>query len=102
MKKFTLYVGLNDKDTKKRKVATKKAREIVQNVLLGNVDGYTISEAEGLYRHESGEITIEKTMRIELLFVEKEQVKAIVGALKKQLNQESVAVQEETIISELW
>ena len=102
MKKFTLYVGLNDKDTKKQKVATKKAREIVQNVMLGNVDGYTISEAEGLYRHESGEITIEKTMRIELLFVEKEQVKTIVDALKKQLNQESIAVQEETIISELW
>ena len=56
----------------------------------------------GLETPDSGEIIIEKTMRIELLFVEKEQVKTIVGALKKQLNQESVAVQEETIVSELW
>lgn len=102
MKKYTLYVGLNDKDTKTQIIETSKAMEMVQFILLNKVDGATIFQAQGLYKHNNGSFVIENTLRIELMFVEHEQVKSIVDTLKDVLNQESVAVQVEEIDSQLW
>ena len=101
MKKYTLYLGLNDKDSKVQEIATLEAYKMVNNLLMNLCDGATIFEADGLYKHESGEIVVEKTLRIELLFVELETVKKIVETLKVLFNQESIAVQTQTIESEL-
>ena len=68
---------------------------------MSYTSGATIFEANGIYRHNNGEFTIEKTLRIELLFIEKEQVMEIVNELKRVFNQESIAIQEQTISSEL-
>jgi uncharacterized lipoprotein YmbA len=102
MDKFTLYLGLNDKDTKTQLVSTLEAYKVINNVLLQYVDGATIFEARGIYKHDDGTFTTENTFRIELLFVETETVKEIVKVLKAMLNQESIAVQHEIVESELW
>lgn len=102
MKKFILYVGLNDKDTKTQKIDTLEAYKMVENTITKKTDGYTISEAKGYYRHEDGTITIENTLRIEMLFVTRELVKEFVNTLKVMLNQEAIAVEELTVTSELW
>ena len=101
MKKFTLYVGLNDKDTKTQKISTLDAYKMVENVVIKKTDGYTIGEAKGYYRHQDGTVTIENTLRIEMLFVDRELVKEFADTLKLMLNQESIAVEETTIKSEL-
>jgi hypothetical protein len=102
MNKYTLYVGLNDKDSKVQLISTLEAYKMINNVLLQYVDGATIYEARGIYKHDDGTFTTENTLRIELLFVERETVKTIVDTLKKMLNQESIAVQHEVVESELW
>ena len=103
IEKYTLYVGLNDKDSKIQKVNTVEAYKIIENLLLNlNVEGATIFEAKGLYKHESGEYVIENTLRIEIMFVEKPIIKQLVDSIKLILNQESVAVQREIVESELW
>ena len=102
MKKFTLYLGLNDKDTKTQKISTLEAYKMVNTLLVNMTDGATIFEADGIYKHTDGTVVIEKTLRIELLFLEVETVKQIVKILKDLLNQESIAVQIEEINSELW
>ena len=102
MKKFTLFVGLNDKDTKKQEVSTEEARNIVNFILLNHADGATITESKGIYKHVNGAVVIENTFKIELLFIEATTVRMIVDMLKDALNQESVAVQVEEITSELW
>lgn len=102
MKKYTLYVGLNDKNTKTQLIETTKAMEMVNFILLNKVEGATIFQAKGIYKHESGDFVIENTLRIELMFVEHEEVKAIVNTLKDVLNQESIVVQIEEVNSELW
>ena len=102
VQKFTLYLGLNDKDSKTQKISTVEAYKIVSNIIAKRFDGGTIFEADGIYRHESGAIVIEKTLRIELLFAEKPAVLDFVNELKTIFNQEKIAVQEETINSELW
>ena len=101
MEKFTLYLGLNDKDTKKQEISTPEAYKVVSRLVASEFDGGTIYEARGIYRHDSGEVVEEKTLRIELLFTTIEKVRDLVGALKRIFNQESVAVQRETIVSEL-
>lgn len=102
IKKFTLYLGLNDKDSKVQEISTLEAYKIVSNLISADFDGGTIFEAKGIYKHENGTIVTETTLRIELLFAEELQVKEFVETLKKLFNQESVAVQQEIINSELW
>lgn len=101
MEKYTLYVGLNDKDTKTQKISTLEAYKIVNNILLEYTDGATIYEASGIYKHDDGTIVIEKTLRIELMFIDREIVGKIIELLKKVLNQESIVLQTEKINSEL-
>ena len=101
MKKFTLYLGLNDKDTKLQKISTIEAYKICNNILLNYTEGATIFEANGIYKHNNGEIVIEKTLRIELMFINEETIKLIVNDLKKAFNQESVIIQKNIITSEM-
>ena len=101
MKKYTLYLGLNDKDTKRQKIATLEAYKITTNLLTSYTEGATIFEANGIYKHDDGTITIEKTLKIELLFVEKTTVLSIIEELKRIFNQESIILQEDVISSEM-
>lgn len=101
MQKYTLYLGLNDKDTKKQEIAIIEAYKITTNLLTSYTDGATIFEANGIYKHNDGNITIEKTLKIELLFVEKATVLKIIDELKRIFNQEAIILQEDLIQSEL-
>lgn len=100
--KFTLFVGLNDKDSKQQDISTINAYKIVSNLITSDFGGGTISEATGIYKHEDGTIVTEITLRIELLFTTAEKVKNLVQDLKRVLNQESIAVQKDVVSSELW
>lgn len=102
MTKFTLFVGLNDKDSKQQEISTINAYKIVSNLITSSFGGGTISEATGIYKHEDGTIVTETTLRIELLFTTSEKVKNLVQDLKRVLNQESIAVQKDVVNSELW
>lgn len=102
IKKFTLYVGLNDKDTKKQEIADEAALMLIKGEVARRFGGGTIYKASGIYTHDSGEVVDENTYRIELLFAADNDVKDFVTMLKTALNQESIAVQVELINSELW
>ena len=97
MEKITLYIGLNDKDTKKQKIDTLEATKIISNLITSLCDGGTIYNATGIYRHENGEIVIENTLRIELIDPSKTALKELVSTAKTILNQESIIIQTESI-----
>ena len=100
--KFTLYVGLNDKDTKKQEYATEKAKDIITDIFAkNNITGATFIQSQGLYQYITGEKEKENTFKIELLFVNKKQVKNAVDKIKQVLNQESIAVAIDKVNSEL-
>ena len=101
MKKYVLFVGLNDKDTKAQEIPVLSAYKMAMNVINTHCDGGTISEAQGFYKHDDGTIVIENSLRVELLFVERATVLAIVNELKIILNQESIIMQSEEIQSEM-
>lgn len=102
IKKYVLFVGLNDKDTKTQKIPTLAARDIIQNIILtAGLDGATISEALGIYKHDDGQIIQEASIRIEVLFASEKQILSICKQIKTVLNQESIAVESQTITSRL-
>lgn len=102
MNKFNLYVGLNDKDTKKQEIATLEAYKVITNIIASNdVSGFTIYEANGYYIHEDKTISIEKSLKIEMMFIELDVIQNIIKDIKKALNQESIILQTEKIKSEL-
>ena len=102
MKKITLYIGLNDKDTKSQLIGTLDAYRIVNNIL--ETDS-TITECKGVYTHKDKTITVENTLEVVLLdfdnSLDKEWVLDKTGKIKVALNQESIAYQEQEIVSEL-
>lgn len=94
--------GLNDKVTKKQEIATLEAYKVVTNIIASyEVTGFTIYETSGYYIHQDKSVSIEKSLKIEIMFVELETIKAIIEQLKKVLNQESIILQTEKIKSEL-
>ena len=99
MTKYTLYIGLNDKDKKQQQIDTMEAYKIVQNVLTDPTGGGTIYSATGVYRHDNGAIVIENTLRVELVAVALEAVKKAVEMIKTVLNQESIILQTENVQS---
>lgn len=89
MIKYTLLVGLNDKDSKKQELTKVQAKKIISNIV--NLPS-TISDATGIYKHLNGQIVKEKSIRIELYndkSIDKT-IKAFIKKIKLALNQESI------------
>lgn len=102
MKRITLYIGLNDRETKTQLIGTLDAYHIVNNIL--GMDS-TITECKGIYTHEDGIITTENTLEVVLLDfdnrLDMKTIKSKTDKIKVALNQESIAYQEQEIVSEL-
>ena len=102
MKKITLYIGLNDQDSKVQEISTIDAYKVVSKIIEV---GSTITEGRGIYRHEDGTVVSEVSLVVELLdfdnTLDKGWVKNKVDQIKTILNQESVAVQYQEVDSEL-
>lgn len=101
MIRHTLFIGLNDKDSKQQEINTLDAFKIVMNLTRKYYEGGTISEAKGFYTHKDGTLTIETSLILSILFAETEKTLQLVNEIKQALNQESIALQSEDINSNL-
>ena len=101
--KFTLYVGLNDKDSRKQEITTQKAKNIISKTLADNgIEVATFLGAEGIYTYITDNKTEkENSFKIEILFANQKQIKNAVDTIKQKLNQESIAVVREKVASSL-
>ena len=98
--KTTLYIGLNDKDSRVQLIDTVEAVKIVTSLLRGvNIDGATVYNATGIYTHNDGSIVIENTLRVELFEASEADVLKGVELIKVALNQESIIVSNEIVES---
>lgn len=102
--KHTLFVGLNDKDTKKQKIDDATAQAIILQACRACGYDCTLSRCVGVYTHNDAmqPVTIvENTIKIEILFADDDKTLWLCNQLKFLLNQESIALQREQITSEL-
>ena len=94
MEKFIMYVGLNDKDTKKQEITTEKSIDIICKALANQgITDLTMQQGIGIYTHQDGTKTTETSLIITMLFVEKIQVLNAISDIKTLLNQECVALE---------
>lgn len=100
MNKYTIYVGLNDQDTKRQEIDTRDAFDTVTRIICKYTDGGTIYEARGVYKHMNGTVVVENTLRVELFDVAEKALREIIRRVKKALNQETVAVQSEQVLTQ--
>lgn len=100
--KYSLYLGLNDKDTKTQKIDTLEAYKILCNLLKSyNVEGFTVYNAHGFYMHNDGTFTTENTLKVELMFIDEKTIDNIIKQCKIIFNQESIIKQIEEVTSTL-
>lgn len=103
MKKYIITVGLNDKDSRKQKHLTSYYyRHIYRMLDYLAVDGATLTESKGYYTHDDGGRVKEKSINIELMFIEESTVRMLAKLLLKKFNQESVILAEQEINSNLY
>ena len=99
MTRYTLTIGLFDKDTKKQKISSDMALRIVSDLVVQTVGYGTIHNGHGIYTHNNGSIVIEPSI---VFFVDgendlKNKVKTLAWQIKKALNQESVMLEETAV-----
>lgn len=92
-RKYTFYVGLNDKDTYTRLVDIDEARDRLNAVAVKYVDGFTVFRAQGFWRDEKGLANGEDTLVYEFVDAEAGKVTAMLDEMLVVMNQNSILVE---------
>ena len=99
MTRYTLTIGLFDKDTKKQKISSDMAIRIVSDIVVSIIGYGTIHQGNGIYTHNDGSIVVEPSL---VYFVdgekeEESKINTLAWSIKKALNQESIMLEETTV-----
>ena len=99
MTRYTLTIGLFDKDTKRQKISSDIALKIVSDLVVQTVGYGTIYNGNGIYTHTNSQIVCEPSI---IYFVDGEEeeeskIKSLAWMIKKTLNQESVMLEESAV-----
>ena len=95
--KYTMYIGLNDKDTYTQMISYEDAEKKVSDIALKYVDGFTVLSAKGAYKDDKEVITYENSLVIQFLYVSDEQMKSIMDEVLIELNQNSILLEKQTV-----
>ena len=93
-KKYTMYLGTNDKDTLQQEIPTETMREQMHEICLKYTDGYTVSIMEGYYRDDAGDPTHEVTLVYVFFDTSLDAVKKIMDEALAKFNQTSILLEE--------
>ena len=99
MTRYTLTIGLFDKDTKRQKISSDMALKIVSDLVVQTVGYGTIHNGNGIYTHINGQIVFEPSV---IYFVDGEEeeeskIKSLAWMIKKALNQESIMMEKQQV-----
>lgn len=93
-RKYTLYIGLNDKDTFEQKFSTEDALEKANIICAKHSGGYTQFSAHGGWTNDDGTSGHENTIVYEIYDISESDLKAMLDELLKEFNQSSILVEE--------
>ena len=92
--KYTLYVGLNDKDTYEQIISTEDAIDKANHIIAEHAGGYTQMSARGGWINDDGTMGHENTLVYIIYDVSEDDLKAILDELISEFNQSSVLVEK--------
>ena len=93
--KYTLYIGLNDKDTYEQLISTEDALEKANVIVAKHAGGYTQMIAKGGWTNDDGTMGHENTMVYILYDIDEASLKAMLDELLKEFNQSSILVEKD-------
>lgn len=94
---YTMYIGLNDQDTYSQEIPTEEAIDIVSDIVLNYVEGFTVSEGQGAYKDEDGIMTYENSLILVFMDVPEADLKAMMDEIKAALNQHAILLEKHHI-----
>ncbi len=94
--KYTLYLGLNDKDTYEQIISTEEALEKANLICAKYAGGYTQLSARGGWTNDDGTLGHENTIVYLIYDISEENLKAMLDEFLKEFNQSSVLVEKES------
>lgn len=93
--KYTLYIGLNDKDTYEQLISTEDAIEKANRIVADYAGGYTQMTAHGGWTNDDGTMGHENTMVYIIYDIDEASLKAMLDDLLKEFNQSSILVEKD-------
>lgn len=100
--KYTLFIGLNDKDIYSQKISAEEAEKKVSAIALKYVDGFTEYQGKGAYKDDKGVVTHENSLIYTFYFANDKQMKSIMDEVLKELNQNSILIEKQKVGSEFY
>ena len=100
--KYTLYIGINDKDTYKEEIPFDECVSKVTDICVEYTGGCTIFEATGYWKDDNNAITKERTIGCILEDIEKEIVFKICDEVIIALNQNSILIETNSVYSTFY
>ena len=98
-KKYTMYLGTNDKDTLIQEIPTEKIREEMHEICMKYVDGYTVTAAEGYYRDKDNNISYETSLIYVFIGTDIQAIRKIMDEALVKFNQGSILLEENNVKS---
>ncbi len=92
--KYTLYIGLNDKDSFEQVISTEDAIDKANLICAEHAGGYTQLVAKGGWTTDEGHLGHENTLVYIVYDISEEALKAMLDDLIKEFNQSSVLVEK--------
>lgn len=96
-KKYTIIIGLNDKDEKTQKIETDRILHLIRNCCKGYSVAFSGYMQDGGYIHENGEYVLEKSVCISFVGADENVIEELAKDLCAFLNQESVLITVEDV-----
>ena len=93
--KFTVYFGLNDKDTGTQVLTVEEAQAAARKMITDNGFGYTEYVTHGGYV-ENGVVIENDTLVYMMIFIERADAEAVAEEIKEELNLASIHIEEST------
>lgn len=98
MEKVKFSIGLFDKDSKRQEIDTHEATLLIKQTLLAvGAVGLSIYVGRGVYMYDDGTLVREPSVFAEAYNLEKENIRKAVEFLKKELNRESITVEQSSV-----
>lgn len=90
---YTIYIGTNDKDTFQLEIPLDEARSIIYNTMINYFsDGFTMHDANGVWKDENDDITLEYTFVCIIENADIDEIHKAADELILKLDQNSILI----------
>lgn len=99
---YRIYIGLNDRDTGTQLVSVEDAKDTLDRICDGRVDGYTIQVFEGVWTDDNGDRIRETSLICVFDGTDVDTIHRICDDLRTSLNQASILIESSEVRTECY